>query len=273
MLLAVALPSSAWATETKVTISDAQTEMLSTSVYLTDAQNGTLVVESIPSGWKKTTRASDKSTFIYYSSGLYKSGTATIKVRFDKIGKVDGKWVSARLTFSNMKGTKLSSDFSHDGTFASGVHFDTSSFRDGIGLLSLDQADVQIQLLDYSTKSAISLNGAHASFGSLNYASDWGSEGVGYITSGNSKAYVLKSTNLTRNSSGIWMATSKTGWEDDHASKNYNRNSVSFGIVDAAPKFRLVFPNNSEAFYFSWSFTPLTAATPPSPTKSATISG
>ncbi len=263
-----------------MTVSDTQTEMFSTSVYVTDKQRGTFnfVVESIPGGWESGTTGSgvNKQSYIYYTSGVYKSGSATIKVRYDKIGKVDGKWVSARLTFSNLKGSNASPDGyipSQAGKSSCIKFYSGLGFWDGLLLGGLDQADVQIQFLDYDTKSQISLKGSFVGFDSLNYDSSWGSEGVGYITSGSSKAYVLKSTNLTRNSSGIWMATSKTGWEDDHASKNYNRNSVSFGIVDAAPKFRLVFPNNSEAFYFSWSFTPLTAATPPSPTKSATISG
>lgn len=118
------------------------------------------------------------------------------------------------------------------------------------------------RFLDYDTKSQLSLKGSFIGFTSLNYDSSWGSEGIGYITSDSSKAYVLKSTNLTRNSSGIWMATGKTGWEDDHASKNYNRNSVSFGIVDAAPKFRTVFPNNSEAFFFTLQPCPLPPEAP-----------
>ena len=260
-------------TEDALNVSDEQTELFDTSVYITDVQAGTLVVENLSSGWEIK---GDIGTYavLYYSLGLY-SGSPNIKVRVDKVGKVNGRWVSIRLTFNNLKASSPSPNWFIDeaNEGCSTIVVPCNIFQVGTALVSLDQGDVSYELLDYYTGSPISLKGSFASFGSLNYGSGWGTEGVGYISSNDYKTYLLTNNNLKRSSLGIWSAISTDGWQDDMNTANYNRNTVSFGIADDTPTFRFVFPNNDEAFAWISSFSPLTIATPPSPTKSATITG
>ena len=257
--------------EDALNISSEQTEMFDTSVYITDAQGGSFVVEDLPDGWIGP-KTSGKDLVCYYAAGLYTGGSDTIKVRYDKIGKVNGQWVSVRLTFSNLKATKISPTIGALANNSTGIVFYANDgFWNGLEFISLDQADVTFELLDYSTGSPISLKGSFIGFGSLNYGSSWGTEGVGYRTSNDYNAYLLENHNLRRESSGIWNAVSTDGWKDKLGSDNYNLNSVSFGIVDDAPRFRFVFPNNDEAMFWTPSFSPLTAAIPPSPTKSVEI--
>lgn len=80
----------AYATETTVTVSDAQTEMFSTSVYLTDFKVVTPVVESMPTGWAKWTNSPKEPVAYYNNSSYYSGGNATIKVRYHKIAKANG---------------------------------------------------------------------------------------------------------------------------------------------------------------------------------------
>ena len=79
---------------------------------------------------------------------------------------------------------------------------------------------------------------------------------------------------------GTWQGASVLNdldWEDFPGGKNFFVSAVGFRIVDDSPTFRLYQAiywyegSNADAFCFNLS--PLTIATPPSPTKSATITG
>ena len=250
--------------------------MYSTSVYLTDMNIGTPIIESVPSGWTKWTTSSGKQPSVYYSNGTYwKSGTATIKVRWDKIGKVNGQWVSLRLTVSNMKG-----DAACD--LGSRPSFNISNAKAGSGIIftvgklgfmvyGLRQCDVKIELFNYSTKANVSLKGGFCGFGSLDYLKGVAAESVRYLTTADHKAYVLTTNCLTCTSDGTWKGSSYNAYCDSLGTKEYSKSAVSFGTVDATPSFRFTNEGTNNASYIAISMSPLTAAIPPSPTKSATI--
>ena len=269
-------PRTAHATETTVKVSNAQTEMYSTSVYLTDMNIGTPIIESVPSGWTKWTTSSAKQPSVRYSNGTYwKSGTATIKVRWDKIGKVNGQWVSLRLTVSNMKGDAacdIGSMYNISNAKAgSGIIFNVGEL--GFSVYGLRQCDAKIELFNYSTKANVSLKGGFCGFGSLDYLKGVAAEGVRYLTTANHKAYVLTTNCLTCTSDGTWKGSSYNAYCDSLGTKGYSKSAVSFGTVDATPSFRFTNEGTNNASYISISLSPLTAAIPPSPTKSATITG
>ena len=94
-----------------------------------------------------------------------------------------------------------------------------------------------------------------------------------YLTSNDHKSYVLTTNNLKERGDGSWVGDSQDDWVDDLGDQRYNKNSVSYGIVDAVPKFHFYNEGSNRGSYVTISFSPLTAAIPPSPTKSATITG
>ena len=270
-------------TEDTLNISDKQTELFDTSLYITDKQTSWPTVESQSSGWDtcKYSSYSDKARMVYYSGGNYwNSYGAVIKVRYDNIGKVNGKWVSARLTFSSLRGDGYPSWndgtwYRPDGSQGSGIVL--YDYWSGFLYFGLYQLDCTMELFYTSSGTNLSMSGSFVGFGSLNYDSNVTNyEGVSYVSSNNFKSYVLTSTNLVCDSNGTWRGSkADSNWQDKVGTANYNKYSVSFGVVDAKPKFRLSV-SGSQRTNVSWvtiNNSPLTIATPPSPTKSATITG
>ena len=252
-------------TEDALNVSDEQTELFDTSVYLTDYHSTTPVLESIPDGWSVES-IGQRGWIVNYDGGeYYAGGNAVIKARYDKIGKVNGEWVSIRLTLSSFKG---------DGPSA--AEGNTCLYicnRLDFAYYGLRQCDLAIEVFYSDSGQSIPLEGAFCGFGSLNGKQGVGVEGVQYLTSNDHKSYVLTTNNLKKRGDGSWVGDSEDGWVDDLGDPTYNKNSIAYGIVDAVPKFHFYNEGSNRGSYMSISFSPLTAAIPPSPTKSATITG
>ncbi len=268
--------------DTAYTVSDEQTEMFDTWLYLEDGQSVTPVVESLSDGWEKGNLTADGSgrPGAYYTAGEKLEpfwNSAAVTARYDRIGKVNGRWVSLRLKVRTMHSVGLNyADVFKlpNGKSGSGVFFDPGS--PGILLVGLSEARVQMQLLDSESGAAISMDGGYVTFGSLN-GTDGDHEFCGYLASTNCqyKTYVVESNNLQRydNTGEHHWATSEDGWEDRIGSANYNRNCISYLVVEDSPVFEFGAIGDINACWQPIFLGPLTAAVPPSPEKSAEITG
>ena len=263
--------------EDALNVSDEQTELFDTSVYLTDAQPSEPVFEYVPSGWsvgKLSGIWGDNG--VYYSGGDYwTSGDAVIKVRYDKIGKVNGEWVSCRLTFENLRGNGITrwpgSWVLPNGKEGSGLSF-YNSFWGGITYFGLYQVDCTMEMFNTETGEQIDLTGSYTSFGSLNGETN-DMEGVRYVGDADYSSYVLETNNLKQEEDGTWRGVSEDGFTDGIGNPGANKNAVSFRIADAAPEFRFSVDGGTNAQWVTLNFSPMTAAIPPSPTKSVEITG
>ncbi len=277
MLCLLLSPSTAHATETTVKVSDAQTELFDTSIYLTDTREASPVIERIPDGWTTGTKSGNQC--VYYLAEDYvgwTSGDATIVLRYDKIAKVNGEWVSVRLKIDNLKGNGVS-PFSQaftlpNGKQGSGIEI-ANDFWYGITYFGLYQVDCQIELLYTDTGETIDLRGGYAGFGSLNYSAGLGEEGIRYLTDNNYSSCILNSTNLTHEKDGTWRGASEEGWKDGVGTFSYNKNSVAFRIADEKPTFRASTKGTMKAAWLLITLTPLTIATPAAPVKNVELAG
>ena len=263
-------------TEDALNVSDEQTELFDTSVYLTDKQKSTPVVESVTDGWSVGTLRGDNNTLgVYYSDGEYwNSYGAVIKVRYDKIAKVNGEWVSCRLTFGSLRGNGITAMTGHwllpNGKEGSGFRLN-NNFWDGILYFGLYQVNCTMEMFNTETGEQVDLTGSYVCFGSLNGATgDW--EGVRYVSDADYCTYVLETNNMKHEGDGTWRGESQDGWTDGTmGDPTYNKNSVSFRIADAAPKFQFSVNGGMNASWLTFNLSPMTAAIPPSPTKSVEI--
>ena len=263
-------------TEDALNVSDEQTEMFDTSVYLTDKQKSTPVVESVTDGWSVGTLSGDQNVLgVYYSGGDYwHSYGAVIKVRYDKIGKVNGEWVSCRLTFGSLRGNGITAMTGHwllpNGKEGSGIRLN-GNFWDGILYFGLYQVNCTMEMFNTETGEQVDLTGSYVCFGSLNGIST-DCEGVCYVSDADYCTYVLETNNLKQEEDGTWRGESQDGWTDGSmGDPTYNKNSVSFRIADAAPKFQFSVNGGMNASWLTFNLSPMTAAIPPSPTKSVEI--
>ena len=265
-------------TQDALNISDEQTEMFDTSVYVTDKQPAAPVVESVTDGWSVGTLSGDENVLgVYYSGGDYwHSYGAVIKVRYDKIGKVNGEWVSCRLTFGSLRGNGITSMTGHwvlpNGKEGSGIRLN-DDFWSGILYFGLYQVNCTMEMFNTETGEQVDLTGSYISWGSLNGSPGYSKEGVNYLSDSDYTSYVLESNNLGQKSDGTWRGESEEGFTDGIGKPGATKNMVSYRIADATPKFQFSVEGGRNAQWVSFNFSPFTIATPPSPTKGATITG
>ena len=259
-----------------------QTKLFDSSVYITDTQAGTYTWEKVPDGWEVV--ETDNSPYagdirikaLQYKSGNYAGGNAEAVLRIDKCGKVEGKWLSLRLTFSNMAGSGLSNTWIKIK--------DNNIWSGGIGTFSLAQVDLKVEAFETESGEAISLKGAYFTAASLNYHCKVQPEGVRYLTDESFKSYLLKGHGLGVYADGSWQGTERLGdadygpsgeidWEDCVGGNNFILSGIGLCIADDAPVFRLYLTANWPWSKFIFNLSPLTIATPEGPTKSATITG
>lgn len=264
-------------TEDALNVSDEQTELFDTSVYLTDKQKAAPVVEYVPSGWSVGRLGGDSSNLaVYYSGGDYwNSYGAVIKVRYDKIGKINGEWVSCRLTFGSLRGNGITTITGHwllpNGKEGSGIELKSNIWL-GITCFGLYQTDCTMEMFSAETGEQIDLTGSYITFGSLNGETN-DMEGVRYVGDADYSSYVLETNNLKQEEDGTWRGVSEDGFTDGIGNPGANKNAVSFRIADAAPEFRFSVDGGTNAQWVTLNFSPMTAAIPPSPTKSVEITG
>lgn len=266
--LAFALPcNDALAAESVVKVSPAQTELIQSNLFMQNTQPAKAVIESFPSDWKMSTLSGGPAAVC--RNGLCTSSTSTVKVRYDKIGQADGRWVSARLTFSDFKGIK--GGLPNYPANTTGIEFSKKGYWDGFTYFNARSVDVKVAFFYTESGDAVDLTGSMMSFGSLNGVQGVGVEGVRYLTSKDYRSYVLSNNQLKHLSDGTWKGNSQEGWRDVVGDPTYNKLTVCFLLSDPSPKFRLTNEGSNGASWVSLSTSALTAIVPPSPTKSATI--
>ena len=269
-------------------------KLFDTSVYVTDAQPGTITWEKIPSGWSNQAATyiagSTKHVInaaVYTGGSRYTGGSATPVVRVDKCCKVNGKWASIRLTFSNISSTGFNY-YSKDGGYGASdgdpssqtiIGFSSDNIWEGFWFFSIDYADVNIELFYTDSGETISLDGAWMTANSLN--ANWFDtsalgENAKYLTDKTISSYTVEGTGVEQRADGTWFGGRKL-WEYDNWEKigteQYLVASVAFKLQDDKPTFRFGTIRELHRGAFNINFAPLTIATPPSPTKSATITG
>ena len=258
-----------------------QTALFDTSVYITDAQAGTYTWEKVPNGWEAVERANMieqqessaaamKVMGLQCKDGYYPGGNAVAVLRVDDCGKVDGKSVSLRLTFSNIGGLNDTGNWSS-------IRLKDNNIWHGLSCSGLAQMDMKIELFESDSGEAISLNGAYLTGSSLNYR-PLQSEGIRYLAGEPFESYLIKGHGLETVADGTWQGKDgldNLDWEDWAGGKNFIVSAVGFRIVDDSPTFRLFLGSNrySVANYTRANFnlSPLTIATPLSPIKSVEI--
>ena len=261
-----------------------QTKLFDTSVYVTDTQAGTYTWESVPDGWEvreasnvvdtqdEAATAALRTKKLQYKDGYYPGGTAVAALRVDKCCKINGKWASIRLTFSNIAGL-------NDSGSSSNIRLKDNNVWHGISIYGIAQMDMKVELFDTESGEAISLKGAYLTGASLNNH-EIQQEGIRYLAGETFESYLLKGHGLKVCEDGTWRGSSalnNLSWGDYPGGDNFIVSAVGFRIVEDSPTFRLFdavtnySTNNYSKFCFNLS--PLTIATPEGPTKSATITG
>ena len=266
--LVVAVPSTeAMAAESVVKISPAQTELIQSNLLMQNAQPAQAVIESCPSDWEK--RTVNEGQGVVCKNGIYSSASGTIVVRYDNIGQADGKWVSARLTFSNIQGDRGGIPDYPAGV--TGMRFSIRGFWGGFTYFNARSVDVKVDFFLSDTKEPINLSGSMITFGSLDGVQGIGIEGVRYLTSKDYKSYVLSDNQLKHYDDGTWKGDSQTGWVDVMGDPTYNKHSVCYLLADASPRFRLTNEGANGASWVSLSTSALTAIVPNPPVKGALL--
>ena len=259
-----------------------QTKLFDTSVYITDAQAGTYTWEKVPDGWEAVEKANVKEnhesssvsdikvTALQYKEAFYSGGNAVAVLRVDDCGKVDGKSVSLRLTFSNIAGLNDSCD-------KTWIIVKDNNIWHGLSTQKIAQMDMKVELFESDSGEPISLKGAWFTGASLNYHA-LASEGLRYLAGEPFESYLIKGNGLEIKTDGTWQGKNginEMDWEDWAGGNNFIISAVGLRIVDDLPTFRLylgaksyTWPNYTR---FNLNFSPLTIATPEGPTKSATI--
>lgn len=266
--LTAALPCrDALAAESIVKISSAQTELIQSNLFMQNAQPAQAVIESYPSNWTRTTMNGKKA--LTCKDGIYSSSSGTIVVRYDDIGQADGRWVSARLTFSNIKGDRGGMPDYPSGV--TGIDFSNRGFWGGFTYFNARSLDVKAEFFASDTGEAIDLTGSMMSFGSLDGVQGVGIEGVRYLTTKDYNSYVLSNNQLKHFPDGTWKGNSQSGWSDVIGDPTYNMHTVCYLLADPAPSFRLTNEGSNGASWVSLSTSALTAIVPNPPAKNATI--
>ena len=86
-----------------------QTKLFDSSVYITDAQAGTYTWEKVPDGWEVKTvddweEQNVKIQGLKWTGDSFPFERDEAVLRIDRCGKVDGRWITMRLTFSDIVG-------------------------------------------------------------------------------------------------------------------------------------------------------------------------
>ena len=259
-----------------------QTKLFDTSVYITDTQAGTYTWEKVPDGWEVVDQLDEWSQDVVdletvkavrYKNGTYTGGPAEVVVRIDKCGKVNGRWISIRLTFSNLTGhTYVSDDWR-----SCYIALKANNIWKGICLGRMAQADMQIEVFETESGEGISLKDAYFSGLSLNYH-DMQSEGIRYITDQSFESYLVKGHGLENLADGTWQGgealSTSIKWNDYAGGENFVYSGSAIHIVDDKPVFRLYLCQNSDSSSYTklvFNLSPLTIATPTGPTKNVEI--
>ena len=273
-----------------------KTALFDTSVYITDHQRGTITWESIPSGWTEGTAyyngTYEMPAAMYTGGDYYVGGNATVVARVDKCGKVNDRWISVRLTFSNInsKGQSLyyvgtGFKYAQDKTGNTSIGFDRGNIWNGLYLLSIDFLDMNVEVFYTDTGETISLDGAWLTGASLNAkntfltdVSDRG-ESIRYLTDKSYNSYLIEGNGLNHKTDGTWEGgdgvydpnSNAPSW-DNINSEDFLIGAVAFSIVDEKPTFRIG-ESYAHRGKFMFNLSPLTIATPPSPSKNVLITG
>ena len=274
--------------ENTTTITD-KGKLFDTSVYITDTQPGTITWENIPDGWETTSvtyynyyyRTSKKG--IVYTDGSYYSGfDAKPVARIDKCCKVNGKWASIRLTFSNISAygvnTLQTNASCPDKTTGTSICFENDNIWSGLWIFSIDTFDMNIEFFYTDTGETISLEGAWYTASSLNGGVSGSSdpnlgESCKYLTDKTIDSYTIDGTGLVQFSDGTWMGGTdmpQTSEWDVIGNENFPIGSVAFNLKDEKPTFRIGTSARHRMGYI-FNLSPLTIATPPNPTKNVLI--
>ena len=258
-----------------------QTKLFDTSVYITDAQAGTYTWEKVPDGWKVETSndwaeqsgeaaQNVKVQKLKWTGDSFPFERGEVVLRIDRCGKVDGRWITMRLTFSNIVGYNEWDEVNTQ------IALKGSNVWRGVATSGVAQMDMKLELLDTETGGEISLKDAYFSGVSLNNH-DVQDEGIRYLAGETFASYLLKGHGLKVCEDGTWRGSSALdglNWEDFVGGNNLIYSGVGIHIVDDAPVFRL-YLNVKDVGYnkLIMNLSPLTIAAPLSPTKSATITG
>ena len=260
-----------------------QTRLFDSSVYITASQAGTYTWETVPDGWEvqegsnivedghdDAATAALKTKKLQYKNGLYSGGDAVAVLRVDKCCKVDGKWVSIRLTFSNIAGLP-------DAGNSSNIRLKNNNIWKGVVAYGIAQMDMKIELFESDSGEPISLKGAWFTGASLNHK-EIQDEGIRYLAEEPFESCLIKGHGLEMAEDGDWHGSRALWyieWEDWVGGNNFVFSSVGFHLVDDSPTFRLFnsIYSYSESNYtkFCINLSPLTITTPPSPTKNVEI--
>ena len=275
----------------KTTVVSDKGKLFDTSVHITDAQAGTITWETVPSGWEAATVTYNNRGMQHHAKGLvytggdyYSGGDATPVARIDKCCKVNGKWVSIRLTFSNISSAGVNYYQTHsdgtgtDKTTGTSICFHDDDIWNGIWMFSIDSLDMNLELFYTESRETISLDGSWLTAASLN-ARFWDADATSlgesckYLTNKEIDSYTIEGTGLVQLSDGTWMGGEdlydKSDW-DTIGNEDFPIGSVAFALKDEKPTFRLG-TTAAHRSKFIFNLSPLTIATPLSPTKSATI--
>ena len=259
-----------------------QTKLFNTSVYITDAQAGTYTWEKVPDGWEVVERANTienhessavaniRVMTLKHKDGYYPGGNAVAVLRVDDCGKVNGKSVSFRLTFSGIAGL-------NDANNESRILLKDNNVWHGICTFGIAQMDMKIEMFESDSGEVISLKEAYLTGASLNWH-EYQPEGIRYLAGEPFETYLLKGHGLKVCDDGSWRGSSELGnldWGDYLGGNNFIVSGAGFRVVDDSPTFRLFNSVISYSEYnyskFCFNLSPLTIATPEGPTKSATI--
>lgn len=221
-------------------------------------------LESISSGWSwKSSYNGTNKPHIVYNRGYYDGAyplDATVLYR--KIGAVDGRWVDARVRYSNP-------GIWSEPYYASSTHCYTSTcielkaFWTGCTYFCTNHLDLEFSLFWNDSGEPLAMNDVWVTFGSLNTG-----EAVRYNASGNIKSTVLKSNNLKQIANGHWKGISND-FQDSVGSGTFARNAVSFHSI--TPTMSMSMISDGGAMWMFPLFTPLASVRPPDPMKTSEV--
>ena len=287
------VPAQRWAftkvADEKTTVVSDKGKLFDTSAHITDAQPGTITWETVPSGWEAATVTYGNRYITYSTEGVvytggkyYSGGDATPVARIDKCCKVNGKWASVRLTFSNISSTGIAYDSDNGGDFGAmetSISFHEDNIWSGIWAFSINTLDMNVELFYTDTGETISLEGSWFTGASLNARAYYDSstalgESCKYLTDKDIESYTIEGTGLVQLSDGTWMGGEdlyeKYDW-DTIGNEDFLIGSVAFALKDEKPTFRLGYGDGTHRGRAVFNLSPLTIATPEGPTKSVEI--
>ncbi len=252
------------------------------------------LTSTLPSGWKAAYDSSGGIDTITYSSGVYRSRTpVTFTVLYPNCADINDSAVDLKLTIKVYGGDLATGSFNYMNTMVD-LNWENKNkplgISHGVCVIRSPGFDLTYNFIDRKTQKTASLKGGRMTFGSLNGGDSgsptkWGKvlnhcEGISYRAGTTPvKASRTKDHLLMCVCPGFTIGKGPDAFDDWVGSDDFQRYAVTYQIVDDYPTFsarNIVSGNYGDFCCSEWVFpifSGLGIEKPPSPSKSATITG